>query len=95
MPILNCNINGEPVLVKQSDIASYLEDPTFNKILPIYNYTKLWGLPNGCGWANEPIDVLSGITALELEARTIEQESMGGKNGKSNGSTASNGFRSH
>jgi len=44
--------------------------------LEYYNYTKLWGLPNGQGWANEPCDLLEAITALELEAKAIEQEAL-------------------
>lgn len=36
--------------------------------------TKLWGMPNGNGWANEPVEVLEGITALELEAKALEAE---------------------
>ena len=31
-------------------------------------------MPNGNGWANEPMNVIEGITALEIEARSIEAE---------------------
>jgi hypothetical protein len=38
--------------------------------------TKLWGLPNGRGWANEPADLMDAITALEIESRCIEAEEL-------------------
>ena len=48
----------------------------FLEALEIWHYTKLWGLPNGRGWANEPEEVLRSITAIELEQRAIESEEM-------------------
>ena len=48
----------------------------FLEALEIWHYTKLWGLPNGKGWANEPEEVLRSITAIELEQRAIESEEM-------------------
>jgi len=95
MPVLLCEINGEPVCVTRAQVDDYVSDPAFIRILAIYNYTKLWGLPNGCGWANEPLDVLEGITALELESRKIEQEEMENrnKNGRSKGNIESGNFR--
>jgi hypothetical protein len=53
-----------------------LEDPTFAYYLMVFQYTKLWGLPHGQGWANEPSDILEAITALELEQREIESDMM-------------------
>ena len=53
-----------------------MEDPVFLYYLEIYHYTKLWGLPNGKGWAHEPIDVLAAISAFEMEAKAIEAEEI-------------------
>lgn len=33
-------------------------------------------MPDGDGWADMPIDVLEGVTALELESRSMENEAM-------------------
>ena len=33
-------------------------------------------MPDGDGWADMPIDVLEGITALELESKSMESEAM-------------------
>jgi hypothetical protein len=44
-------------------------------------------MPNGNGWANEPTDILDGITAMELEAKTIEHEEMTKTNKPSSAST--------
>lgn len=38
--------------------------------------TKMWGLPNGCGWANEPSEFIDAITALESEQNKMEKEQM-------------------
>jgi len=63
-------------VVLRKDLKGYVEDPYFGYMMSVYNYTKLWGMPNGNGWANEPLDILEGITALELEAKAIEYEEM-------------------
>jgi len=95
VPVLLCEINGESVCVTRKQVSDYINDPQFLRILAIYNYTKLWGMPNGCGWANEPLDVLEGITALELEARKIEQEELENKrkHGNSGSKTEGGDFR--
>jgi len=67
-------IGDEPVSIRRDEIKKYVEDPYFLNILSYYNMTKLWGMPNGNGWANEPVDMLEGITALEMEAKAIEAE---------------------
>lgn len=67
-------IGDEPVSIRRDEISKYVEDPLFLTILSYYNMTKLWGMPNGNGWANEPVDMLEGITALEMEAKAIEAE---------------------
>lgn len=69
-------------------------DSVFQEALSIYSYTKLWGMPNANGWANEPIEVLEAITAIELEARAIEHEELenarnGGKKQQSGSPTSS------
>lgn len=51
-------------------------DPVFQDAISIYQLTKLWGPPNGNGWANEPIELLEAITALELEAKALEHEEL-------------------
>lgn len=67
-------IDDEPVSIRRDEIKKYVDDEYFLRILYIYNMTKLWGLPHGGGWANEPIDVIEGISALEMEARALEAE---------------------
>ena len=76
VPILAVEINGEPVIVTRDEVKKYVDNPEFLDALSLYNYTKLWGMPNGNGWANEPIDLLDAITALELEARALEREEI-------------------
>jgi len=76
---------GEPVAVRRDEVLGKVTDPVFQDALSIYQLTKLWGSPNGNGWANEPIEVLEAITALELEAKALEHEELenarnGGKN---------------
>jgi hypothetical protein len=71
------------VLVTRDEVSAYVDDPEFLYFLSVYQYTKLWGMPNGNGWANEPTDILDGITALEIEAKTIESEMMNKANGPS------------
>ena len=93
VPILACKINDEPVIVTRNEVKKYVEDPMFCYILGVYNYTKLWGMPNGNGWANEPVDILEGITALELEAKAREYEELTNarEQSKSNTGSPSNG----
>lgn len=74
--VLACKINDEPVIVTAKEVKEYVEDPLFGYMMGVYNYTKLWGMPNGNGWANEPIEILEGITAIELEAKAMENEEL-------------------
>lgn len=74
--ILAKMIDGEPVKVRRDEVKRYVEDPIFLYYLEIYHYTKLWGLPNGKGWAHEPIGVLTAISAFEIESKEIEAEEM-------------------
>lgn len=76
VPVLSCIISGEPVLVLRKEVKAYVEDPTFQKAMYYYNLTKLWGMPNGNGWANEPTLLLDAITAIEMEAKEYEAEQM-------------------
>jgi hypothetical protein len=76
VPVYARKFGDETTVVLRKDVKTYLEDPEFIVALEYYNYTKLWGLPNGAGWVNEPCDLLEAITALELESKTIEQESL-------------------
>ena len=74
--VLAKEINGEMVKVTRDEVAGYVNDPVFSQMLQYWNYSKLWGMPNGHGWANESIDILEGITAIEMETRAIEAEAM-------------------
>ena len=80
-------IGDEPVSIRRDEISKYVEDPLFLTILSYYNMTKLWGMPNGDGWANEPVDMLEGITALEMEAKAIEAEMYESATSKNNPKT--------
>lgn len=84
---LLCKINGEPVKVRRDEVKKYVEDPDFLYYLEYYHYTKLWGLPHGQGWANEPLDILAAISAFEMEAKAIEAEEI--ENAKSSSRTGS------
>jgi len=75
-------IGDEPVSIPRDTINDYIDDPYFLSILYYYNMTKLWGMPNGEGWANEPCDLLDGITALEMESKAIEAEMYDNVNSK-------------
>ena len=85
VPVLACKINEEPVVVTHKEVKAFIEDPLFVYILGVYNYTELWGMPNGNGWANEPCDILDGITALKLESRAMEREEMDNARNKTGG----------
>lgn len=74
--VLARKFGEEEVLVTRDEVHEYTNSPEFQYFLSIYQYTKLWGMPNGNGWANEPTDILDGITALELEAKAIEYETL-------------------
>lgn len=76
-------VGEDEVIVRRREVADYVDNPEFQYCLAVYQYTKLWGLPNGNGWANEPSDLLDGITALELEAKLIEHEEYERKSGSS------------
>lgn len=69
-------IEGEPVKVTRREVNQYINNPIFGFFLDVYQYTKLWGMPNGNGWANENLTVLEGITALEIESKCIEAEEI-------------------
>lgn len=84
--VLATKIGQEDVLVTRDEVAGYVNDPEFLYYLSIYQYTELWGLPNGQGWANEPTDILEGITAIKIESRLIENEQMESARGKPSGS---------
>lgn len=62
--------------MRRDEVLGMVTDPIFQEALSIYQLTKLWGSPNGNGWANEPIEVLDAITALELEAKALEHEEL-------------------
>jgi len=79
VPVLAREINGEPVIVTRAEVSGYVNNPVFLQMLEYWHYTKLWGMSNGHGWANEPMDVLQGITFIELEAKAIEAESLESK----------------
>jgi hypothetical protein len=74
-------------LVSRKEVSEYVNDPVFIYMIGVYNYVKLWGMPNGNGWANEPVEILEGITAIELEAKMLEQEEMENAQHKRTGGT--------
>lgn len=78
LPALACKINDEDVVVLWDEVKGYVECPIFGYILGVYNYTEIWGLPNGNsnGWTNEPVEILEGITALKLESKAIEYDEI-------------------
>lgn len=76
VPVLAMEVDGEAIVVRRDEVKKYVNDPEFLVALNYWHYTKLWGLPNGQGWANEPLDVLEAITAIELETKTIEALEM-------------------
>lgn len=72
--VLATEINGEPVIIRRRDVREYVEDPVFLYALQVYQYVKLWGMPNGGGWAEEDAFILEAITAIEIENNKIEAE---------------------
>lgn len=74
--VLAKKVNDEDVKVTRKDVQGYVQNPEFQYYLSVYHYIKLWGMPNGQGWANEPCDVLEAITALEIEQREIESDEL-------------------
>lgn len=83
--VLAKQFGDESVYVTHDDVRGYIENQEFQYILSVYQYTKLWGMPNGQGWANEPSEILDGITALEIEAKLIEAEAMNGRHNSGTG----------
>lgn len=82
MLVLAKKIGDENILVKRKDVEGYVNSPEFIYYLSVYQYVKLWGMPNGNGWANEPCNVLEAITALEIEQREIEHDLIPDKDPK-------------
>jgi hypothetical protein len=80
-------IDGVPVKVTRREVKQFVNDPVFGFFLEVYQYTKLWGMPNGNGWANEPLSVLEGITALEMEIKSIEAEELNAGTERTSSST--------
>lgn len=74
--VLAKKIAGEDVIVTRDEVLKYVKDEAFLFYLSVYQYVKLWGMPNGNGWANEPSDILDAITALEIEQREIEHDEI-------------------
>ena len=62
--------------MKRGEVDGFINNPAFQYYLSVYQYTKLWGMPNGSGWADEPCTMLEAITALEVEQREIEYDAM-------------------
>jgi hypothetical protein len=62
--------------VYADEVENYVND-TFYYALQYWQLTKMWGMANGStGWANEPIEYIDAITALESEQNAIEAEEM-------------------
>ena len=74
--VLAAKIGGEDVLVTRDEVKTYVEDPEFDFYFNVYQMVKLWGMPNGRGWAEEDKNVIEAITALELEAKALESEEV-------------------
>ena len=85
IPVLVWGSGSDGVVVRRDEVDGYVNDPQFNYFLSVYQYVKLWGMPNGNGWANEPVEILDGITALEIEAKTIESEAYNKDNKPASG----------
>ena len=84
--VLAKEIDGEVIKVTRREVKQYVDSPVFMFYLEVYNYVKLWGMPNGRGWANEPCTTMEAITALEIESRAIEREEIE-SHGNSTGTT--------
>ncbi len=61
----------------RDEVKGYVDDPAFNYYFNVYQMVKLWGMPNGKGWLEEDLHMVEAITALELEAKTLESEEVG------------------
>jgi len=85
--ILAKQFGDDVVYVTHNDVKGYIENEQFQYILSVYQYVKLWGMPNGNGWANEPCEILDGITALEIESKSIEAEAYSEHSSRTSNST--------
>jgi len=65
----------EGIIIRAKDLQSYCDEYFFSA-MEKWALTKMWGLPNGCGWANEPSEFIDAITALESEQNKMEKEQM-------------------
>lgn len=69
------------VAIRAKDVETYC-DETFFSALEKWFLTKLWGLARAGGWADQPIDYIEAITAIESENNRIENEEMAAKTSK-------------
>lgn len=69
------NDDGTLIAVARKDIPKYVNEE-FWQYYEIYRMSELFGLPNGKGWAEEPLDVVEAIAAIKTEFKTIESERM-------------------
>jgi len=76
VPVLAIKVKDENVIVTRDEVHGYVYDPTFGFYLDCWQKTKLWGLPNGRGWANEATDIIDAITILEYESKMVEEEEI-------------------
>lgn len=71
------------VIIRADEVANYC-DETFYSALEKWALTKMWGMPHGGGWAEEPVDFIDAITTLESEQNAIEAEEIEKKTNKGN-----------
>ena len=62
-------------IITWNDLDKYFDD-MFYSALEVWSTTKLFGLPNNAGWANEPRAVVDAYRTLEYEQNKIENERM-------------------
>lgn len=76
---------GEAIPAK--DIPYYI-DEYFYSCLYRWNLTKMWGLAHGKGWAEEPMEYILVISALESEQNLMEKEEIDKKTASLNSKTS-------
>ena len=86
------DVDGHAVKVRADEVQMYC-DETFFSAMERWALTKMWGMPHGGGWAEEPIDFIDAITTLENENNAIENEEMEASMKKGKAAQGTDGFK--
>lgn len=79
----------DDTIVYDRDIPKYV-DEYFYSCMERWALTKMWGLANSGGWAEQPVEYINAISTLENEYNRIESEEIEKKSSSAKSSSAGN-----